>query len=105
MKIKTIDVNALEWFDKINGNSYFAGTVTVNYGTKTEKSFNMPYQYGYGDMYKQIAMETLVNESVIKVEKYPYGGYPPLWQYCSDNGIILRTVKHENCKKRELLNI
>ena len=33
-QIKTIDVNCLEWFDKINGNSYFAGEIIVNYGRK-----------------------------------------------------------------------
>jgi len=37
MKIKTIDVNVKEWFDKVNGNSYFAGTVSLNFGMKTQK--------------------------------------------------------------------
>ena len=32
--IKTIDVNCKEWFDKLNGNSYFAGTISINYGLK-----------------------------------------------------------------------
>ena len=100
MKIKTIDVNALEWFDKINGNSYFAGTVTVNYGTKAEKSFNMPFQYGYGEQYEQEALNILKEKKII-----PDNCNRPLWAYCKDSGIILRTVKHENCKKRDLLNL
>ena len=41
--IKTIDINAKEWYDKINGNSYFAGYVVVNKGTKTENIFIMRF--------------------------------------------------------------
>jgi len=37
--MKTIDINAKEWFDKINGNSYFAGTITLDFGMKTEETF------------------------------------------------------------------
>lgn len=58
-KIKTIDIQAKEWYDRSYGNSYFAGRVTVNYGMKTQKVFNMPMQYGYNDMYKQQAYATL----------------------------------------------
>ena len=49
MKTKTIDIQAKEWFDKVNGNSYFAGTITLNYGTETEETFLLPFQYGYGN--------------------------------------------------------
>ena len=41
---QTIDINAKEWFDKVNGNSYFCGTITINYGMKTEQTFLMPFQ-------------------------------------------------------------
>ena len=30
------------------------------------------------------------------------GHYRPLWMYCRDHGVILRTSKQENCLKREL---
>ena len=100
MRIKTIDVNAKEWFDKVNGNSYFSGIITLNYGMKSAKVFNMPFQYGYGDHYIDMAGE-LLRKEVLKIEK-PKQGYFILWQYCQDNNIILRTSKQENCKKREL---
>ena len=45
MKTKTIDIRAKEWFDKTFGNSYFAGTITINKGTETEETFLMPFQY------------------------------------------------------------
>lgn len=40
--MKTIDIVALEWFDKINGNSYFAATVTLDFGTDQAQSFKLP---------------------------------------------------------------
>lgn len=98
MKIKTLDVNAKEWFDKLNGNSYFSGTVTINYGAKTEKTLIMPFQYGYGDHYQQMAFKLLQAEKIIKnIDKMT-----SLWRYCRENNIILRTNKQENCKKRDL---
>ena len=36
MKVKTIDVQVKEWFDKVNGNSYFAGIITINFGMKND---------------------------------------------------------------------
>ena len=99
MKVKTIDVNGLEWFDKVNGNSYFAGIVTVNFGMKDQKEFKMPFQYGYGDSYRYKAFETLQKEGVIPETKEAF------WQYCRDNGIITRYSMKENCKQRELKNL
>jgi hypothetical protein len=97
MKIKTLDINALEWFDKINGNSYFAGTITINYGMKTEKTLKMPFQYGYGESYLQETESILASNGFIV-----YGDISPLWRYCKDNKIILRTNKKENCLQRQL---
>lgn len=93
--IKTIDVNAKEWFDKVNGNSYFSGTITIDYGMKTEKTFKMPFQYGYGDHYKDVAKTLLFERGYFKENDI-------LWRLCRENNIILRTNKKENCLKREL---
>lgn len=98
IKIKTIDVNCKEWFDKVNGNSYFAGTVTINYGMNTQKSYVMPFQYGYGSQYEHEAGIVLKNNKVIKLDDYT-----ALWQYCNKNKIILRCNIQRGCKKRELM--
>ena len=98
--MKTIDINALEWFDRVNGNSYFAGNVTVNFGMEDERTYRMPFQYGYGDHYITVAGYLLNNMGDIKLPENM-----ALWRYCKDNGIILRTYKRENCKKRELNSI
>ena len=97
MKIKTIDVNAKEWFDVVNGNSYFSGDITLNYGTKTQKELAMPFQYGYGNHYLDIACDMLDKAGYINNKSYT--GLP---RYCRENNIILRYQKQENCKKRDL---
>lgn len=95
-KISTIDINALEWFDKVNGNSYFAGTVTVDYGMPNEQTFKMPYQYGYGNQYEQEAKEILFNAGLIPVKS--------LYEL-RELGVIIRSNIQRGCKKSELKNI
>ena len=56
-QLKTIDINAKEWRDKINGNSYFSSDVTLNYGMQNEETIKLPFQYGYGDQYYYASME------------------------------------------------
>ena len=60
-QLKTIDINAKQWRDKINGNSYFSSDVTLNYGMKNEKVIKLPFQYGYGNAY--------VYESLREIQK------------------------------------
>lgn len=102
MEIKAIDVNAKEWFDKVNGNSYFSGVIWLNYGTKKQSFLKMPFQYGYGNHYVDMACQQLAKGGFIKLTRNENGSYTPLWQYCKANKIILRTNKQENCKKRDL---
>jgi len=95
--MKTLNIQAKEWFDKANGNSYFSAEVTVDFGTNTEKNFFVPFQYGYGDHYIDMAKELLEKNDIIKVKEREQ-----LWNYCQENDIILRTSKQENCLKRDL---
>ena len=100
IKINTIDITALEWFDKVNGNSYFSATVTLNYGTPEQKEIKLPFQYGYGSHYIDMAKQELVKLGLIETDR----PMQALWSYCEEHKIILRTNKYENCKKRELYN-
>lgn len=96
INIKTLDIKALSWFDKINGNTYFSALITVNYGMSTEKTFKIPYQYGYGETYIQEAKKILTEFNIIST------GYDtPLWKYCKENDIILRHSIN-SAKKKEL---
>lgn len=98
MKIKTIDIQAKEWFDKINGNSYFSMNITINFGMSDQESFYVPIQYGYGDQYRHEAFEELQKRSFIPKQD----GMAQMWKYYQDNNIIVRYSKQENCKKRDL---
>lgn len=97
--IKTIDIQAKEWFDKVNGNSYFAALVTVNFGMSDEKTIKVPYQYGYGDSSRYESIKQLQTEGILPNDK------TLLHQYFRDNNIIVRYSKQEKCKKSELKNI
>lgn len=96
-KIKTIDIQAKEWLDKVNGNSYFSGTVIVNYGMLGQQDFTMPFQYGYGESYIQEAANILQRCAYL-----PHEAFPSLPRYCRENGIILRSTIQKNCLKRDL---
>jgi hypothetical protein len=101
MEIKTIDVNAKEWFDKVNGNSYFSAIVTLNYGMPDAESFKLPFQYGYGEQYIWEAREELVRRGYLP-ENDSEGYKKSLWSMCQIKGIILRYSKQTGCKKRDL---
>jgi hypothetical protein len=97
-KVNTIDVMAKEWLDKVNGNSYFSARVTVNFGTEKEKTFMLPFQYGYNDSYMDAAKNRLAKEGYINDPEHTH-----LWMWCRDNNVILRTYKTENCKKGDVI--
>lgn len=99
-KIKTIDVQAKEWHDKVNGNSYFAGKVIVNYQLPDEQTFVMPFQYGYEEQYLFEAGTVLERAGV-----FPSDRLGSVTRYCRENGIILRHSIEKNCKKKELKDI
>jgi len=75
-------VEAKEWFDRVNGNSYFS--MRISRDNQLIQVFSMGY--GYGDMYQQVASQYLKSIG----EKFDY-----LRE-------IAVSVKHENCLKREV---
>lgn len=97
-KIKTIDVNGKEWFDKANGNSYCSTRTTINFGMKSAKEIKAPYENGYESFYMQQAAEALEKAGIIKL-----GDRRQLWQYCSENNIILRHSIQRGGKKADVI--
>ena len=97
MKIKTIDLNAKEWFDKINGNSYFTCEIIINYKMKDEKLIKLPFQYGYDSQYEYESFKAIIEELNLKTEE------KHLYQFCRLRNIVLRSDIQKNCLKRELL--
>ena len=96
--IQTIDVNALEWFDSINGNSYFAGKVIINYGADNQLTLPLAYQYGYGEQYEYTALKAI--KTALNLDHDVNGPYS-LWRFCDSHKIILRSNKR-SAKKAEL---
>jgi hypothetical protein len=96
--LKTIDVNAKEWFDKANGNSYFSGTITLNFGMDDAEQMEMPFQYGYGDHYVDMAKCQMTEHNKISPKLMQ-----PLWRYCEENDIILRNNIQRDCLKRDVV--
>lgn len=112
--MKTLDINTIEWFDKVNGNTYFASRLTVNYGLDEtlkkehvyspseyyeEKEFVLPFQYGYGSQSEYEAVKTLKENGY-----FPECKNTGLYRFCEENNIILRVNKRSGLK-RELKNI
>ncbi len=89
--MKTITILAREWFDKINGNSYFSGEIYFD----NKEVAKMPFQYGYGDHYIQMAQNTLEKLKLIQDTQEN----EPFWRYCDRKKINLLTSKKENCLK------
>lgn len=98
MKIKTIDIQAKEWFDRINGNSYFSAVTTLNYGMKSEKTIKIPFEYGYGSQYKFEA-ERMLTKAGYLPNISEMAGIGSLSEYCRENKIVLRTSMESNCNK------
>jgi hypothetical protein len=94
--MKTLDIQAKTWFDKINGNSYFAGIVTIDYQLPTETTYHMPFQYGYRSQYEQEALNILKREGVIDSET-------TLYDLAEKQGVAIRSNNLKGCLKRDVV--
>lgn len=95
-KVKTIDIQAREWFDRTYGNSYFSAIVTINYCLENEEEIKLHFQYGYGDHY--------VDMGIKGVKKlHPELAELSAWQM-REAGIVIRYNIHRGCLKRDVVN-
>lgn len=95
--MKTIDIQAKEWFDRVNGNSYFSAQVTIDFGMDSERVVYVPFQYGYGSSYYTKSIEQLQKDGIL-----PNDGTLSR-SYFDDNGIILRSSLRDKCLKRDVI--
>ena len=100
-QVKTIDIQAKQWFDKVNGNSYFASLVTVNFGMEDQKQIKVNFQYGYGESYLHTSFDMLEKHGIIDRG----GDKFSTTQWARENNIILRYKLETKCLKRELINL
>jgi hypothetical protein len=64
-EMRSLFVECREWFDKINGNSYFSARIWINGGQVAI----LPFQYGYGDQFIYEAQRKLIELGYIPKEK------------------------------------
>ena len=85
MTIKYI-AHSKKWRDKVNGNTYFSVEVT---DLKSNETFKIPFQYGYGDHFKS---KTL-NELCKKDNTSKFSLYHD----------FIKWIDQEDCKKKEVM--
>jgi len=99
-QLKTIDINAKQWRDKINGNSYFSSDVILNYGMNNQKTIKLPFQYGYGDHYVYQSLREI--QKLFPKSKWYKEKYFHIYDIQKEYKIIIRNSIKTNCLKREL---
>ena len=99
-QLKTIDINAKEWHDKINGNSYFSSDVILNYGMNSQETIKVPFQYGYGDHYIYQSLREI--QKLFPKSKWYRENLLGIYQIQDEYKIIIRNSIKTNCLKREL---
>lgn len=95
--VSTIDIQAKEWHDKVNGNSYFSAVITLDFAQPTERVITVPFTYGYGNHYITESLHVLQTSGVL-----PEHTIYNLSEFCRENNIILRASIKRNCLKREV---
>jgi len=91
--MRTIDIQAKEWLDRLNGNSYFSAQITID-GIKT---YNIPFQYGYESAYMDASFRFLFKNGLIKEEVGRY------YSWCKENSIILNASIKRGCRKSDVV--
>jgi len=94
MKIQTLDIEAKEWFDKINGNSYFSALATINYQLQDQVYFLIPFQYGYGSQFEQAVISELNKLGLSSCQSI---------RELRESGVIIRSNKTDKCFKKDVL--
>jgi len=80
---------AKEWFDKVNGNSYFS----VQIESTEDKNFliKIPFQYGYGDQSFYTAREILKEKKLIPTD------------YTFPSELPIKNIMIDRCLKKEVI--
>jgi len=81
-----IIVTGRKWFDKVNGNTYFSCCVQVPTSSGF-KSFNIPFQYGYGEQWQFEAVKVLKTMGFFLDDSRPRWELPIVF---SDQGTMLK---------------
>jgi hypothetical protein len=87
---RSLFIEAREWYDKINGNSYFSARLWVDGGQVAI----LPFQYGYGDQFIYEAQKKLLELGYLPQNGKNRG----LWSIAEASGFDFYTAKTETKK-------
>lgn len=90
---RSLFIEGREWFDKVNGNSYFSARIWVDGGQVAILTF----QYGYGDQYLYEAQKKLLELGYLPQEGKNRG----LWSIAQELGFDFYSAK-SIAKKSEM---
>ena len=97
-KIESIQLIGRRWFRKSAGHALTTVVIRVN----GEQVVKVEPTNGYGDYYEQMAVEWLVENGYLPLEKRAMGGYEPLWQAAKRLGFTLSRDVFDVARKRDL---
>jgi hypothetical protein len=96
--------NACRWFDRVNGNTYHSVSITR---TEDGAQVLVPWQYGYGDSYRQTALLAMAEEKWIP-KKYTVRGkqgtYKKLWYWERENNYPIQWNVSDGLKRDMVRN-
>ena len=101
-KIK-FTVIAKKWFDKVNGNTYHSVRCVRH---KDNAVIVGPYQYGYGEQYRQTALDRMADAKWLPV-KYRIYTYPcsdAQFRYEMDNNYPILWIVSDGLKRDCIVN-
>ena len=87
---RSLFIEGREWFDKVNGNSYFSARIWVDGGQVAILTF----QYGYGDQYLYEAQKKLLELGYLPQEGKSAG----LWTIAQEQGFDFYSSKTDTKK-------
>lgn len=93
---RSLFVEGREWFDKVNGNSYFSARLWVDGGQVAI----LPFQYGYGEQFLYEAQKKLLELGYLPQE----GKNASLWSIAENLGFDFYSSKSET-NKRDMFKI
>ena len=99
-KPRVIHIYGRRWFERVNGNTYHTCDIWVD-GQHVHK---VPFNYGYGSMYRQNAEVWLRDSGYLPgIESYANTGtFESLWRYCDRHGIHFVDEVDDVPRKRDI---
>ena len=90
-------VEAKKWFDKVNGNTYHACKITR---TRDGETLACPYEYGYGDQYRQTALLAMAENKWLPVRYRDHTACGGAWNaFERENNYPIHWIVSEGLKR------